>query len=69
MTDRWGYYLNCGSGQPGDKVIDCGVQPDEYLDSVKKSVQYIPSFIGSCCGSSPAHTKKIREYLDGKVNS
>ncbi|MCW9065567.1 MAG: homocysteine S-methyltransferase family protein [Ignavibacteriaceae bacterium] len=69
MPDRWGYYLNCGSGQPSDKVIECGIQPDEYLDTVIKSVQYTPSFIGSCCGSSPAHTKKIREYLDGKVNS
>lgn len=69
MPDRWGYYLNCGSGQPKDKVIECGIQPDEYLDTVKKSVHYTPSFIGSCCGSNPAHTKKIREYLDGKVSS
>jgi homocysteine S-methyltransferase len=69
MPDRWGYYLNCGSGQPVDKVIECGIQPDEYIDTVIKSVEFTPSFIGSCCGSSPAHTKKIREYLDGKVNS
>ena len=69
LPDKWGFYLNCGNGQPGDKVIECGIQPDEYLDTVKNSVQYNPSFIGSCCGSSPAHTKKIREYLDGKVNS
>ncbi len=69
MNDSWGFYLNCGSGQREDKIIECGVQPDEYLNTVKKSVQYSPSFIGSCCGSSPAHTKKIREYLDGKANS
>lgn len=69
MPDRWGYYLNCGSGKPRDNVIECGIQPDEYLDTVKKSKQYKPSFIGSCCGSNPAHTKKIREYLDGKVNN
>ncbi|MDH3269514.1 MAG: homocysteine S-methyltransferase family protein, partial [Ignavibacteria bacterium] len=65
LPNNWGFYLNCGSGLPTDKIIKCGIQPDEYLESVKKSLSYKPSFIGSCCGSSPAHTKKIREFLDG----
>ena len=69
LPERWGYYLNCGSGHPTDKIITCGIQPDEYLDSVKKSLAYKPVFIGSCCGSSPAHTKKIREFLDGQIYS
>ncbi|HEY6436889.1 MAG TPA: homocysteine S-methyltransferase family protein, partial [Ignavibacteriaceae bacterium] len=69
LPDTWGYYLNCGSGKNTDKVIKCAILPDEYLELVKKSIQFNPSFIGSCCGSSPAHTKKIREYLDGKINS
>jgi homocysteine S-methyltransferase len=69
LPNKWGFYLNCGNGQPGDKVIECGIQPDEYLDTVKYSVQYKPSFIGSCCGSNPSHTKKIREYLDEKYSS
>ncbi len=64
LPDRWGYYLNCGSGQPTDKIINCGIQPDKYLETVKRSMLYKPSFVGSCCGSSPAHTNKIREYLD-----
>jgi len=66
LPKEWGFYLNCGSGQPTDKIINCGMQPDEYLKTVEKSMLYKPSFIGSCCGSNPSHTQKIREYLDGQ---
>ncbi len=66
LSNNWGFYLNCGSGHHTDKIIQCGIQPNEYLESVKKALPYKPSFIGSCCGSSPAHTKIIREFLDGK---
>lgn len=66
LPKHWGFYLNCGSGQPTDKIINCGIQPDEYLKTVEKSMLYKPSFIGSCCGSNPSHTQKIREYLDGQ---
>jgi homocysteine S-methyltransferase len=69
LHEKWGYYLNCGSGYTTDKIINCGIQPDEYLKFVKKSLTYKPLFIGSCCGSSPAHTKKIREFLDGQIYS
>jgi homocysteine S-methyltransferase len=69
LPERWGYYLNCGSGNPTDKIINCGIQPDEYLKTVKKSLAYKPLFIGSCCGSNPAHTKKIREFLNGQIYS
>jgi homocysteine S-methyltransferase len=66
LPDRWGFYLNCGSGKPTDKFIYCGIQPDEYLGTVKNSMPYKPSFIGSCCGSNPSHIQKIKEYLDGQ---
>ena len=69
LPEKWGYYLNCGSGHTTDKIIKCGIQPDEYLKSVKKSLAYKPVFIGSCCGSSPAHTKKIKVFLDGQIYS
>ncbi|MCU0332030.1 MAG: homocysteine S-methyltransferase family protein [Ignavibacteriaceae bacterium] len=69
LPERWGYYLNCGSGLITDKIISCGIQTDDYLKFVEKSLEYKPVFIGSCCGSSPAHTKKIREYLDGQIYS
>lgn len=65
LPDKWGFYLNCGSGKPTDKIIYCGIQPDDYLKSIEKTLQYKPSFIGSCCGSNPAHTKKLKEFLDG----
>jgi len=61
---QWGFYLKCGSGKPTDKIINFGIQPDEYLETVNQSLPYRPVFIGSCCGSSPTHTKKIREFLD-----
>lgn len=62
---HWGYYLNCGSGSPQDKVINCGVNPDEYLQIVKTSMEYHPSFVGSCCGSNPEHTKSLRKFFNG----
>ncbi len=66
ISTNWGFYINCGDGHPNDKVINCKIQPEEYLGYVKQSLVYHPSFIGSCCGSNPSHTKKIREYLDGQ---
>lgn len=63
---NWGFYLNCGSGNPEDTVIQCGFSPEDYVNLVKDSLKYSPSFIGSCCGSNPVHIKKIKEYLDGK---
>jgi homocysteine S-methyltransferase len=66
LPSRWGFYLNCGSGQPTDKNIYCGIQPDEYIVTAEKALPYKPVFIGSCCGSNPAHTRKIREFVDGR---
>ena len=63
---NWGYYLNCGSGNPEDEVIQCGFSPEEYSVIVKKSLELNPSFIGACCGSGPDHIKKIKEVLDEK---
>ena len=69
LPDKWGFYLNCGKGKQTDKVIECVMLPEEYLEVVKKSLPHFPSFIGSCCGSSPDHTKKMREFLDEKYSS
>ncbi len=66
LPKQWGFYLNCGKGKPTDKFISCGIQPEEYLNSVEKGLEYKPTFIGSCCGSNPSHTKQIREFLDGQ---
>ncbi|MGB5529576.1 MAG: homocysteine S-methyltransferase family protein [Ignavibacteriaceae bacterium] len=63
---NWGFYLNCGTGHPSERIIRCSISPDEYLKTVKESLIYNPSFVGSCCGSNPIHTKKIKELIDGK---
>lgn len=61
---KWGFYLNCGSGNVTDSVIECGVSPSDYTNEIKKYIKYNPVFIGSCCGSNPSHTKAIKDYLD-----
>jgi len=66
LPELWGFYLNCGSRNPEDESIECGVSPETYLISVEESIKYSPSFIGACCGSGFEHIKKIKEFLDGK---
>ncbi|MCX6149053.1 MAG: homocysteine S-methyltransferase family protein [Ignavibacteriales bacterium] len=61
---NWGFYLNCGSGNYEDEQIVCGVNELEYLEVVKKLLPFKPSFVGSCCGSNPNHTKLIKNYFD-----
>ena len=66
---EWGFYINCGAGLPADQYITCGINPQDYADFVVKQLNLSPSFIGSCCGSSPEHTKAIKKVIDGKNNS
>jgi homocysteine S-methyltransferase len=63
---NWGFYLNCGKGQFSDANIITDITPGGYLNIVKKAIIKSPSFIGACCGSTPAHIKRIKEFLDGK---
>jgi homocysteine S-methyltransferase len=69
LPNTWGFYLNCGSEKPTDQEIHCAINPDEYAKYVSNVLRFKPSFIGSCCGSSPEHTKKLRKFIDGKANS
>jgi homocysteine S-methyltransferase len=66
---RWGFYLNCGSGMPTDQEISCSVTPEEYYTYVKNFLTYKPVFVGSCCGSRPEHTKRLRKLLDKQYDS
>jgi len=61
---NWGVYLNCGAGNQTDDEITCGVNPEEYFNLIKPIFDHNLSFIGTCCGSTPLHTKYIREKLD-----
>jgi len=60
----WGFYLNCGGGNFYDETIKCDISPDSYLDKTKIYLKKDPAFIGSCCGSSPKHTKELKKFLD-----
>lgn len=66
---EWGFYLNCGIGEPADEAITCSLSPEEYLNDLKKWLPMNPLFVGACCGSNPNHIKVIKEYLDGKNNN
>jgi len=66
---NWGFYLNCGVGEPTDEIISCSLSPKEYLTGLKRWLPFNPLFVGACCGSNPDHIKIIKEYLDGKINS
>jgi len=62
-SSSFGFYLNCGSGSFIDKEIMTGISPEQYLDIIKPYIEFNPLYIGSCCGSTPAHTKLIKETL------
>lgn len=61
---NWGFYFNCGAGNISDHNIYCGINPNEYTEIIRQYLNYKPVFIGSCCGSSPHHTKTIKDFLD-----
>lgn len=65
-TSSWGFYLNCGHSEINNEEITCGISPTDYAQEVKLYLRKNPTFIGSCCGSSPKHTKELRKLLDEK---
>lgn len=64
LPNNWGCYFNCGKGEVNDSQITCGIEPAEYTEFIRTILVKNPLFVGSCCGSSPFHTKAIRELLD-----
>jgi homocysteine S-methyltransferase len=64
LPDQWGFYFNCGSGNIIDKTISCGINPDEYTTEIRPFLNHKPIYAGSCCGSSPAHTKAIKDLFN-----
>lgn len=61
---NWGFYLNCGFDEHHVNEIKCRISPEIYGEIVTKYLEYQPSFIGACCGSSPEHIKAIKRILD-----
>ena len=66
---NWGFYLNCGGGNYNEEIIKCAVSPKQYTSEVKLSLTKRPSFIGSCCGSSPTHIKEIKRFFDERIKN
>jgi homocysteine S-methyltransferase len=59
----WGAYINCGSGNIYDPQIKCGISPREYAQNASELLNFKPSFLGACCGSSPEHIAELRKML------
>ncbi len=66
---KWGFYLNCGSGKYEDAEIFEGLSPSDYINIINMKYSKEPFFVGSCCGSSPEHTKAIKEFIIEKNRS
>jgi 5-methyltetrahydrofolate--homocysteine methyltransferase len=43
-----------------------GETPEIMADNVNKYLQYKPSILGACCGSTPKHIKKIAQLVKNK---
>lgn len=66
---NWGFYLNCmaeGGDFFSNPLIKCDIMPEDYSAFAAEISPKQPSFIGACCGSSPAHIKKLRKLLHEK---
>lgn len=64
---KWGYYLNCGSGNYRDFEILEGISPIKYGELVKNNYSNNLFFVGSCCGSTPLHSKAIKDIIDAEI--
>ncbi len=83
LNFNWGTYINClpspkrgfsfaqaiGSSNFTDENNSSGVSPSQYSALIKTILKKSPSFVGACCGSTPVHTKKIKELLDGRIKN
>ena len=60
---KHGFYLNCGKSDVRTETIKDRISPDEYVKYIQELQTPQTTFIGSCCGSTPEHTLKIKEHL------
>ncbi len=69
LNFNWGFYFNCGGENYEDKEIISAITPEKYIEKIKDIVNESIVFIGSCCGSTPAHTAAIRKFLEESFES
>jgi len=60
----YGFYLNLGLKKFNNEYIKNSAAPKRYSDFVKQNISLGTAFVGSCCGSSPAHTKMLKEVVN-----
>jgi homocysteine S-methyltransferase len=60
----YGFYLNLGLKKFNDGYIKNSATPKRYSDFVKQNISLGTAFVGSCCGSSPARTKMLKEVVN-----
>jgi len=58
-----GFYLNCGLSLVAENMISYCMEPETYAETVRNIIGPDTVFIGSCCGSSPLHTAKLKELI------
>ena len=60
----WGLYFNCGGDDYDTGKITSTISPDDYINEIKTLANEHTVFIGSCCGSTPEHTRAIRDFVE-----
>ena len=61
---NWGFYFNCGDESLHHEIIKCGIDPNIYSNEIRPYLDKNPTYVGSCCGSNPNHTKAIKELFN-----
>lgn len=59
---NWGAYFNCILNNGADQEY---VGEDVYSSQIDNILHFKPSFIGACCGSTPAHIQLLKEHIYG----
>ena len=61
----WGVYPNLGLTEPEpDGAMDLKISDELFSENIEVYINKLPLIIGSCCGSSPSHTAKIKKIAD-----
>ncbi len=58
----WGFYLNCGVGEPEETIIKSAITTQDYINVIKQVNSQNLAFVGTCCGSNPKFIKEIKKY-------
>lgn len=61
---EWGVYPNMGLSDPEpDGAMDQKVDEQSFRKTISAYLEKNPKVIGSCCGSTPKHTKVIYDFV------